>query len=274
MNSKIRLAIVEDNASARIHLRSHLLSLGDIEIFSYSNGQELKTALRTQTVDVVMFDFHLGQHKNGVEWVQSLQRTGLIKPSTGIIFVTSDQTPQTIGQIVDLQPDFLILKPYTIRQIKQTVSQYISVREKTINVLRCLDTGRNGQALTDLNQMLSAPEFMRIHMHLLKLKGKVLLNAQQYDDAIALYESVLVQSERVIWARWGLIKCWFMQGDWSACQRYICELVDIQLTKNKAFEWLACIAFEENNYERAEQWLDNIKISELTLQATRLKTLT
>jgi DNA-binding NarL/FixJ family response regulator len=274
MNLKIRLAIVEDNASARIHLRSHLLSLGNIEIFSYSNGQELKTALRTQTIDVVMFDFHLGQHKNGVEWVQSLQRAGLIKPSTGIIFVTSDQTPQTIGQIVDLQPDFLIIKPYTIRQIKQTVSQYISVREKTINVLRCLDTGRNGQALTDLNQMLSAPEFMRIHMHLLKLKGKVLLNAQQYDDAIALYESVLAQSERVIWARWGLIKCWFKQGDWSACQRNICELLDIQLTKNKAFEWLACIAFEENNYERAEQWLDNIKISELTLQATRLKTLT
>ena len=274
MSSKIRLAIVEDNASARIHLRSHLLSLGNLEIFSYSNGQELKSALRTQDIDVVMFDFHLGQHKNGVEWVLSLQRAGLIKPSTGIIFVTSDQTPQTIGQIVDLQPDFLVIKPHTIRQIEQVVNQYIAIRKKTLNVLHSLDAGKHGQALTDLNRMLADSSLTRIHMHLLKLKGRVLLNVHEYDDAIALYQSVLQQSERVIWARWGLIKCRFMQGDWSACQQSIGELLDIQLTKNKAFEWLACIAFEENNYERAEQWLDNIKVSELTIQATRLKTLT
>ena len=69
MSHKIRLAIVEDNASARIHLRSHLLSLGSIEIFSYSNGQELKSALRTQDVDLIMLDFHLGQHKNAVNWL-------------------------------------------------------------------------------------------------------------------------------------------------------------------------------------------------------------
>ena len=274
MKTKIRLAIVEDNASARIHLRSHLLALGNLEIFSYSNGQELKTALRTQDIDVVMFDFHLGQHKNGVEWAISLQQAGLIKPSTGVIFVTSDQTPQTIGQIVDLQPDFLVIKPYTIRQIKQVVTQYIAIRKKTINILRCLDKNQNGQALTDLNKMLADPAQARIHMHLLKLKGRVLLNVHEYDDAIALYQSVLQKSERVIWARWGLIKCRFMQGDWSTCQQTIGDLLDVQLTKNKALEWLACIAFEENNYERAEQWLDNIKVSELTLQATRLKTLT
>ncbi|MDM7861028.1 response regulator [Alteromonas sp. ASW11-36] len=274
MSSKTRIAIVEDNASARIHLRSHLLSLGNLDISSYSNGNELKAALRTQSVDVVLFDYHLGQHKNGVEWVKSLQKSGLLKPSTGILFITSDQTPQTIGHIVDLQPDFLIIKPYTIRSMKQTVSQYLAIRKATAAALHALDAGDHKSALQNVDSLLSKQQFARIRIHLLKLKARILLLLKRYDDAMTLYESVLTRSENVIWARWGAIKCLFMSGDWQQCQTAIGDLLELKLTQNKAYEWLACIAFEEHNFEKAERWLDNIKTSELTMQATRLKTLT
>ena len=274
MSPKIRIAIVEDNASARIHLRSHLLSLGDVEIASYSNGNELKTALRTQSVDVVMFDFHLGQNRNGVEWVQKLQKAGLLKPSTGIIFVTSDQTPQTIGQIIDLQPDFLVIKPYTMRAIKSVVRQYLSIRKVSTPALYAIDVGDYASALNYVEALLNNERYQRINMHLLKLKARILLLMKSFDQAMELYQSVLERSQNVIWARWGAIKCLFMRGDWQQCQGAIGELLELQLTQNKAYEWLACIAFEERNYEKAEQWLDNIKVSELTLQATRLKSLT
>ncbi len=274
MKQKIRLAIVEDNASARIHLRSHLLSLGELEIASYSNGNELKNALRTQSVDVVLSDFHLGQHKNGVEWIRTLQKSGLLKPSTGILFITSDQTPQTIGQIIDLQPDFLIIKPYTIRSIKQVLSQYLAIRKVSIGALNAIDSGDYNAAVKEVDALLAAPKYERISIHLLKLKAKILLSLKDYDAAMALYKSVLAKSEHVIWARWGAIKCMFMQGDWSSCQSAIGNLLDLQLTQNKAYEWLACIAIEENNYQKAERWLDHIKVSELTMQATRLKILT
>ncbi|MBT0587205.1 response regulator [Alteromonas oceanisediminis] len=274
MTVKTRLAIVEDNASARIHLRSHLLALGNLDIFSFSNGQELKSALRTQSMDIVVFDFHLGQHKNGVEWVQSLQKAGLLKPSTGVIFVTSDQTPQTIGQIIDLQPDFLIIKPYTIRTIKQIMQQYLSIRRLTLGILERIDKGELAEALRELDDLIANPKYVKQQVHLLKLSGKLLLQNQQYDKALALYQSVLKRSDRVIWARWGLVKSLFMRGDWQRCQQQISHLLDIQLTQNKAYEWLACIEFEQHNYAQAERWLDNIKLSELTLQAVRLKSMT
>ena len=274
MSQKTRIAIVEDNASARIHLRSHLLSLGNLEISSYSTGNELKAALRTQSVDMVLSDYHLGQHKNGVEWIKSLQKSGLLKPSTGMLFITSDQTPQTIGHIVDLQPDYLIIKPYTIRSIKQIVSQYLTIRKTTLGALHAIDSGDYQAALKNVEGLLSKKQLSRIEIHLFKLKAKILLLLKRYDDAMALYQSVLTRSENVIWARWGVIKCLFMRGDWQQCQTAIRDLLDLKLTQNKAYEWLACIAFEEHDFERAEGWLDNIKISELTMQATRLKTLT
>ncbi|WP_100641613.1 response regulator [Alteromonas facilis] len=274
MQQNLRLAIVEDNASARIHLRSHLLALGQLDIFSFSNGKELKAALRTQSVDIVISDFHLGQNKNGVEWVKSLQKSGMLKPSTGIIFITSDQTAQTIGQILDIQPDFLVVKPYTIRSIKQVLTQYMAIRKLVANVLHALDKQQYEQALKALDKVIQDPNAKRYKIHLLKLRARILMLMKDYDSAMALYQSVLNRSNNVIWARWGKIKCLFMQGDWNSCQSAIGDLLELQFTQNKAYEWLACIAFEEKNFEKAERWLDNIKMSELTMQATRLKTLT
>ncbi|WP_100657422.1 response regulator [Alteromonas flava] len=274
MPQNLRLAIVEDNASARTHLRSHLIALGNLEIFSFSNGKELKAALRTQSVDIVVSDFHLGQNKNGVDWIKNLQKAELLKPSTGIIFITSDQTAQTIGQILDIQPDFLLVKPYTMRTIKKVITQYLNIRSLTTGVLNALDTNEPTNALTQLDKVIKKPAAKRYSMHLLKLRARILMLMKDYARAMALYESVLQRSSSVIWARWGKIRCLFMQGDWDKCQQAISDLLDLQLTQNKAYEWLACIAFEEKNFARAEQWLDHIKMSELTLQATRLKTLT
>ena len=67
---KIKIAIVEDNATARLNLRSHLLSMGEFDIASYSNGKELRNGLRTIDFDIVVTDFHLEQTQNGVEWIQ------------------------------------------------------------------------------------------------------------------------------------------------------------------------------------------------------------
>ena len=105
---KIKIAIVEDNTTARLNLRSHLMSMGEFDIASYTNGKELRNGLRTIEFDFVVIDFHLGQNKNGVEWIQYLTESKLIKPSMGIVFLTSDRLPQTISQILDTNPDVLV----------------------------------------------------------------------------------------------------------------------------------------------------------------------
>jgi tetratricopeptide (TPR) repeat protein len=50
-------------------------------------------------------------------------------------------------------------------------------------------------------------------------------------------------------------------------------LIGDQLTKDKAYEWMACVEIGKENYGLAEKILDNIKENELTIQATKLKVL-
>lgn len=270
---KIKIAIVEDNATARLNLRSHLLSLGEFDIASYSNGKELRNGLRTIDFDIVVTDFHLGQHKNGVEWIQYLAESKLIKPSTGVIFLTSDRLPQTISQILDIHPDVLIIKPYTIKTLHTSVKHYLSVREKIKPALVYLDNDKPGQALKFLDEALEKGLNKRAKADFLKLKGRLLINEQRYSEAIALYQDILERSSNVLWAHWGLIKSEFLSGQWRHCQNMLGGLLSEQLTKDKAYEWMACVEIGKENYALAEKILDHIKENELTIPATKLKVL-
>ncbi|MFC4699159.1 response regulator [Glaciecola siphonariae] len=271
--SSLRVAIVEDNATARMNLRSHLMSIDNFDIASYSNGKELRNGMRIANFDMVFIDFHLGQAKNGVEWIQQLIDTGAFRPSMGLFFVTSDSLPQTIGQILDLYPDVIVIKPYTIKGLTTNVKHYLHARQQLLPALQYMDAKKNENALAFVNERLSNGVAKRVEADFIKLKGRLLLSDKRYEEATQLYSSVLERSNGVLWAHWGLIKSEFFTGKWQHCKKMLDRLIDESLTKDKAYEWLASVEIGKQNYVLAEQLLDNIKDSELTIQATRLKTL-
>jgi DNA-binding NarL/FixJ family response regulator len=273
MKHKIKIAIVEDNTTARLNLRSNLLSMGEFDIASYTNGKELRNGLRTIDFDVVVIDFHLGQNKNGVEWIQYLAEAKLIKPSTGVVFLTSDRLPQTISQILDIHPDILIIKPYTIKTLHTSMNHYLSIRSKIKPALEYLDNEQPAKALKFVDDALQGGLSKRARADFIKLKGRLLISEQRYSDAVALYRDILERSSNVLWAHWGLIKSEFLSGQWRHCQNMLDSLISDQLTKDKAYEWMACVEIGKENYDLAGKILDNIKENDLTIPATKLKVL-
>ncbi len=269
-----RLAIIEDNATARSAIRSHLLPVGEFEISSFSNGAELKSALRRQHFEIILMDFHLGQGKNGVEWVHQLRQSQFIRPSTGIVFITADRLPQTVGQIIDAQPDLLIIKPYNIATLSRGLSHYLSYRNYVKQALNALDNNDPAGALQIVAKLNNQKTPAKLKNDVLKLHAKILFQNGQLLVAKALYESVLARSERVLWAQWGKIKCEYLAGNWADCKEELSDLMTNSLARDKAFEWLACLCFEQEAWSQAEFYLNHIKTSDLSVPATRLKSLT
>lgn len=278
MEQSLRLAIVEDNSTARTNLRSHLLPLGRFDIYSFSNGNELRSALKRSVLDVIIIDYHLGQHRNGVDCIHSLMVSGHIKPSTGIIFITGDRLPKTIGQIMDLHPDVVMVKPYTMATLLRNVNHFLEVRKIIHEVKLQLDAKRPTLALRQLKSLLLEAQKAGSSTHkflpdLNKLFARVLLQTGFYSSALSLYESILRRSDKVLWAHWGKIKCQFFLGEWQACEDTLQHLVKTNFTRDKAFEWLASLSMEKSSFKEASKYLDNINVSDLSMSATRLKSL-
>lgn len=271
---EFRIAIVEDNSTARTALRGHLMSIANLSVSSFASGYELKGALKKQNFELLLMDYHLGQGKNGVEWIQSLRESGYIRPSTGIIFLTSDGVPQTIGRIMDIQPDVLLIKPYTIASLSRQIRQYLQYRDYVKNVLHALDNKELGRAINIIQGKIKEGVPARLVADTRRLYAKLLFESGEPLRALSIYEDVLSHSDKVLWAQWGKIKCQYAAGHWPHCQSQLSEMVNSSLARDKAFEWLASLSFEQNAFDDAEKYLDQIKFSELSLPAAKLKSLT
>jgi DNA-binding NarL/FixJ family response regulator len=268
---KLKAAVVEDNELARANIRNHLLDMGFSEIATFSNGRELKANLKTRKFDLLLMDFHLGQNKNGVEVVQDLRHLHLLKHITCVMFVTSDRLPLIIGQIVDLQPEALIVKPYTIGNFTKNVRNCVKLHLYLRPIYELMDQNNFAQALSMAETLLSSNEDPRKQHSLIKLRAKLLSKLERYAEASTLYRDILQSSDKVIWAKWGLIQNLFLDNHVEESQSLLHELTKSQLTSNRASEWLARICVNANHYSRAETYMQQIREGELSLSAARLK---
>lgn len=270
---EFRIAIVEDNATARTALRGHLLSIDNLIVSSFTSGSELKAALKKQHYEMLLIDYHLGSGKNGVEWIQQLRETGYIRPSTGIVFLTSDRAPQAIGRIMDLQPDILLIKPYTIASLSRQITHYLGYRDYIKNVLQALDNKELDRAIDVLRSKIKEGIPPRLIADVRKMYARLLFDQGEIHRAQSIYDDILMRSDKVLWAQWGKIKCQYALGQWPDCKDHLGDMVNSSLGRDKAFEWLASISFEQSNFEDVEEHLSQIKFSELSLSAAKLKSL-
>ena len=269
--NKIRVAVVEDNGMARSNIRNHLLHMGFIQISCFSNGRELKANIKRHKIDLLLMDFHLGQSKNGVEVVQDLQKMKFIGHSTCVMFITSDRMPLIIGQIVDVHPEALVIKPYTINNLQKNIHSCLNAHNYLMTVYNKMDAEEYTEALSLLDKLISKNDKPRFKSSLVKLRARILTKLGEFSEATKIYRNVLKRSDKVIWAKWGLIQSLFLDGQVTESETLLAQLTRSQLTNSKACEWLARISVSKNQYSKAEQYMTQINDGELSIPAARLK---
>jgi len=269
---EIKIAVVEDNGMARLNLRNHLMEMGFNDISCYSHGRELVKGMKNKHFELILMDYHLGNNKNGVEVIQDINKADMLEHKTCLIFITSDRLPLIIGQIVDVHPDDLVVKPYTIRILEKTILNCLKINSYCQPILHLMDQQRWQVALTELEALIESDVLPRSKTTLIKLKARLLLKLGKFHNAIELYESVLARSNNVIWAKWGVIHAQFLAGEADISEEILREMLGAHLTNDKACEWLARISVGRKEYVKAEEYISLIRESSLSTEAAKLKT--
>lgn len=269
--AKVKVAVVEDNGMARANIRNHLLDMGFSQIGCYSNGRELRANMKHQKLDLLLMDFHLGQNKNGVEVVLDLQKQNFISHTTCVMFITSDRLPLIIGQIADVHPEALVIKPYTIRNLMKNISSSIGLHQYLLPVYEMMDEENYPQALVLLEYLIEENARPKKKSALIKLRARLMTKLGRYAEAADHYRQILQRADKVIWAKWGLIQNLFLDGKIEESETLLQELTDSELTNDKACEWLARISVSNNQYSKAENYMHQIRDGQLSIPAARLK---
>jgi hypothetical protein len=103
------------------------------------------------------------------------------------------------------------------------------------------------------------------------LRAKLLTKLGRYSEAADICRGILQQSEKVIWARWGLIQNLFLDERIEESEILLQDLTQSGLTNDRACEWLARISINNNLFSKAENYMHQIREGELSISAARLK---
>lgn len=121
-NNKILL--VEDNSCLREIV--YQILTGDYQITEAESGEEVIETLHNKDFDLVITDLNMG----AVNGIEVLKKAKELNPETMVIIMTANHDVTCYHEALDFDACGYLLKPFTLTDLLERVSQYLRKRER------------------------------------------------------------------------------------------------------------------------------------------------
>jgi tetratricopeptide (TPR) repeat protein len=262
--------VIDDFQGMRSMLRDFLLAMGVTRIDTASNGKEAVSKLRGVHHDIVICDFNLGPGANGQQVLDEARMHDLIGVSTIWVMVTAEKTIDMVMGAAEVKPDDYLLKPINQKLLETRLEQLIVRKQALRGIEEAIRAKDFMAAIAQCDEQLKAQSVVN-PQEIRRIKSELLLTVGDFDAANTLFESVLA-TRSVPWAKTGLGKVAFHQGQYAQAKDYFQQVLAENRVFMEASDWLVKTLDAMGEVAQAQQvLLDAVKLSPNS--ATRQKTL-
>jgi CheY-like chemotaxis protein len=105
-----RVLVVEDEILVAMDANDRLGDLGYEVCGTATTAEEAVAFAREQCPDLVLMDLNLGGPRDGIQAAAEIR---MLDPAVGIVFMTAYADPVNRARMAALDPDGIVIKPYT-----------------------------------------------------------------------------------------------------------------------------------------------------------------
>ncbi len=156
------------------------------------------------------------------------------------IFTSADTSTEVVHAIIELQPDEFIAKPFSVNELDRRLSRVLSRKKALKNVYAFMDKKDYEKALAEIEFFLLQPENADHFPLAMKIKGDLFLLTQQYQTAIAFFESI-INVQDFNWAKMGIAKSLIALNEFDDAEREIIQLATRPDSALEAYDLLATL---------------------------------
>lgn len=244
-----RFLVVDDFDGMRNILRDLLRRCGARQIDVAANGQEALNAITRNKFDVVLCDYHLGTGKNGQQVLEEARTRNLIGASTIWCMITAEKTSDMVMGAVEQQPDDYLIKPLTEAMLQTRLSKLVARKSMFANIQAAVRAKEYLKAIVLCDKQLVVDK--GVGADLVRLRCELLTLTGNYDEARASYEKQLA-SRDTAWAKAGLAKLHFREGQYQKAQHLLQQVVEDNRTYLEGYDWLAKTLIQLDDWREAE----------------------
>jgi len=146
--------LIEDMAEARIMQKKMLSDFGFRHIEIAMKAETAMELLKTQSFDVILSDYNLGNGKDGQQLLEEVRHSNLIPNTATYLMVTAETSIEMVMGAIEFQPDGYITKPFSQRLLLARIRAVL--RRASDNVMTTTGPNiiRQGHLLMDPDRHL------------------------------------------------------------------------------------------------------------------------
>lgn len=247
-----RILIIDDQSLSQSYLRYALEQLNYQNISYADRAQTALNLCKQNYFDLIICAYNLPQGKDGYQLFDELKSTGLQKLSCGLIFISADTDPALVHSVLELQPDEFLAKPFVIRDLQQRIERVLSRKQQLRPVYDLLELQQYDKALKLLDKQLAQPELHKLYPLLLKVKGDILLQQQDYNTGLTFFRAML-HIQPFGWARIGKVRCLLALQQEQDAFSELEQMLARSETRLFALDCLTELEFRQQHYQQAQQ---------------------
>ena len=242
---KYTILVVDDFAQMRSTCRRMLQDFDPMKVDICGTGDEAIEMMRHNHYDIVLCDYNLGSGKDGQQVLEESRHEGILEYASIFIMITGENTKAMVMAAVEYEPDEYLTKPFTKEVLIKRLERIAARKQGLEHVGTALRENDYEQATDTCDQLIK--QHPKNAISLLKIKGKLLYQADKLDLAEQVYESVLAQHS-LAWAHMGMGKVHFKRQDFNAAKAIFSQIIEESPNQMEAYDWLAqtLAALDEN----------------------------
>ena len=214
--------LVDSSGNLRSTVKSMLQSMGFASVVATSISSRVLDDIVAGDFDIILLGHNINDSYSGLRLLEEARYKGLIKPTCSWILMTSDASQQSVLFAIEIQPDELLTKPFTLSALSKRIHHLCVQRAALEPIERAIERRAVNRAvkLCDTLFKPSDSSYQSVQM----IKGRLLLDQQQYSDARVVFESVYQQDSSLL-SGYQLAECHYRLGEFDVAQQLLQKLL-------------------------------------------------
>ncbi|WP_435628005.1 tetratricopeptide repeat protein [Candidatus Ferrigenium straubiae] len=244
--------VIDDFQGMRALLREMLKIFGSRNIDTVTNGKEAIAFLEKNKYDVVLCDYNLGGGKTGQHVLEEAKHRDLIGLATAWIIITAEKTADLVFGAAEYMPDDYIIKPVNEATMKSRLEKVLTRKAMLIDIEKAVRDKDYDRTVALCDKALASSKTNTTELQ--RIKTGTLLTMGRYGRARQEFEQILAKRD-IPWARTGLGKAYFYNGDLARAQQLFREVINANPAYLEAHDWLAKSHEKAGELEEAQRAL-------------------
>lgn len=198
-----QVLLIESSGVMRSTIFYMLRSLGVDNLKAVTINDRVLTEIEENNYDVILLGHNVNDSITGIQLLEECRFRGFIKPSACWMFMSSDSSQEVVLHAIDSRPDDLIMKPFSVDELKHRLDLILSRKEAFKPVDEALEIGDLPTAINYCRTTFSSydPEYDDAQLVL----AKMLVDFSKFTDAVKIAEKHYWKTHDkevgLIWAR-------------------------------------------------------------------------